>query len=153
MPTIRAAMRLRRVQVTGQPPRLGTCFKFSRVPISRSRARVAAKKRPKGRPVRRWSSRACHCSALVCRRSRCYHGYPKGVKIASPALERPRYKRILPPSGGSVTVFVLALYAAEVSGSRLANLLALGRVVRPTSRGGCSHHGNDASDVTNRNAG
>ena len=30
MRTIRAAIRLLRVQVTGQPPRLGTCFKFSR---------------------------------------------------------------------------------------------------------------------------
>ena len=58
MRTIRAAMRRGRVQVTGQPPRLGTCFRFSRVPISRSRARVAAKKRPRGRPVRRRSSRA-----------------------------------------------------------------------------------------------
>ena len=38
MRTIRAEMRLRRVQVTGQPPRLGTCLRFSRVPISRSRA-------------------------------------------------------------------------------------------------------------------
>ena len=49
--TVRVERRLRRVQVTGQPPRLGTCLRFSRVPISRSRAQVAAKKRPRGRPV------------------------------------------------------------------------------------------------------
>ena len=59
-----------RDQVAGQPPRLGTCFTFSRCADLASRARVAAKKRPRGRPVRRRSSRACHCSALVCRRSR-----------------------------------------------------------------------------------
>ena len=47
---------------------------------------VAAKKRPRGRCVRRWSSRACHCSALVCRRSRISAG--SWDRVALPSRNR-----------------------------------------------------------------
>ena len=46
----------------GHPARLATLRTFRRAAASRSFCRLAAKKRPNNRPVRSFSSRACHSS-------------------------------------------------------------------------------------------
>ena len=76
---------------------------------SRGAARVAAKKRPRGRPVRRRLSRACHYLALVCRRSR-ISAISRGPNRTYIARTR-RRENIRPVSG----------YESVVSGSVMSS--------------------------------